>query len=495
MAELIVPVGLRERHRQGLARYLAGGDPIVLDQRIEIVAMRHDGSEFPCELTITRIAQPGDPVFVGYLRDITERHDAEVELRASRARIVAAADDARRRLERDLHDGAQQHLVGLALTLRLARRKLDDTELAAELLDEAIEDLATATGELRELARGLHPAVLTEGGLEPALVSIAKRATVPVTIEHAPEERLDPTVEITAYFVVAEALTNVARYAEAGRAYVSVRRVGASLVVEVRDDGRGGASMEGGSGLRGLAGPGQRARRHAVDRQPGRRGNRAAGGAAMRVVIAEDSLLLRRGAIRLLEDAGFEVVGEAGDADELLRLVRAERPDVAIVDIRMPPTHVDEGLQAARVIRTELPEVGVLMLSQYVEERYVTALLEHGAEGVGYLLKDRVAEIERFTDAIRQVAEGGSVLDPEVVAHMLGGRGNGGPLERLTEREGEVLQLMAEGKTNRAISQQLYMSERAVERHVTGIFTKLDLPVTDQDHRRVLAVLAYVKGA
>jgi DNA-binding NarL/FixJ family response regulator len=215
----------------------------------------------------------------------------------------------------------------------------------------------------------------------------------------------------------------------------------------------------------------------------------------MRVVIAEDSLLLRRGAIRLLEDAGFEVVGEAGDADELLRLVRSERPDVAVVDIRMPPTHVDEGLQAARVVRAELPEVGVLMLSQYVEERYVTALLEHGAQGVGYLLKDRVAEIERFTDAIRQVAEGGSVLDPEVVSHMLGGRGNGGPLERLTEREGEVLQLMAEGKTNRAISQQLYMSERAVERHVTGIFTKLDLPVTDQDHRRVLAVLAYVKGA
>jgi DNA-binding NarL/FixJ family response regulator len=215
----------------------------------------------------------------------------------------------------------------------------------------------------------------------------------------------------------------------------------------------------------------------------------------VRVVIAEDSLLLRRGAIRLFEDAGFEVVGEAGDADELLRIVRETLPDVAVVDIRMPPTHLDEGLQAARVIRAELPGVGVLMLSQYVEERYVSALLEHGAEGVGYLLKDRVAEIDRFTDAIRQVAEGGSVLDPEVVAHMLGGRGNGGPLERLTAREGEVLQLMAEGKTNRAISQLLFMSERGVERHVTGIFTKLDLPVTDQDHRRVLAVLAYVKGA
>lgn len=215
----------------------------------------------------------------------------------------------------------------------------------------------------------------------------------------------------------------------------------------------------------------------------------------MRVVIAEDSLLLRRGTIRLLEDAGFEVVGESGDAEDLLRKVRANKPDAAIIDIRMPPTHVDEGLQAARTIREEMPDVGVLMLSQYVEENYVNALLEHGAAGVGYLLKDRVAEIERFTDAIRQVAEGGSVLDPEVVSHMLGRRGNGGPLERLTERETEVLGLMAEGKTNRAISQQLYMSERAVERHVTAIFTKLELPVTDQDHRRVLAVLAYMKNA
>jgi DNA-binding NarL/FixJ family response regulator len=215
----------------------------------------------------------------------------------------------------------------------------------------------------------------------------------------------------------------------------------------------------------------------------------------VRVVIAEDSLLLRRGTIRLLEDAGFEVVGESGDAEDLLRKVRANKPDAAIIDIRMPPTHVDEGLQAARTIREEMPDVGVLMLSQYVEENYVNALLEHGAAGVGYLLKDRVAEIERFTDAIRQVAEGGSVLDPEVVSHMLGRRGNGGPLERLTERETEVLGLMAEGKTNRAISQQLYMSERAVERHVTAIFTKLELPVTDQDHRRVLAVLAYMKNA
>ena len=197
--------------------------------------------------------------------------------------------------------------------------------------------------------------------------------------------------------------------------------------------------------------------------------------------------------MRLLEDAGFEVVGEAGDGEDLLRKVRAHRPDVAVVDIRMPPRHVDEGLQAARVIRAELPEVGVLMLSQYVEERYVSELLEHGAEGVGYLLKDRVAEVDRFTDAIRQVAGGGSVLDPEVVAHMLGRRAADRPLDALTAREREVLGLMAEGRTNRGISETLFLSERAVERHVTAIFGKLCLCAGDRDHRRVLAVLAYLR--
>jgi DNA-binding NarL/FixJ family response regulator len=213
----------------------------------------------------------------------------------------------------------------------------------------------------------------------------------------------------------------------------------------------------------------------------------------MRVVIAEDSVLLRRGAVRLLEDAGFEVVAEAGDGEDLLRKVRAHRPDVAVVDIRMPPCHADEGLQAARVIRAELPGVGVLMLSQYVEERYVSELLEQGAEGVGYLLKDRVAEVERFTEAIREVAGGGSVLDPEVVAHMLGRREADRPLDVLTGREREVLGLMAEGRTNRGICQTLFLSERAVERHVTAIFGKLCLHATGHDHRRVLAVLAYLR--
>jgi DNA-binding NarL/FixJ family response regulator len=214
----------------------------------------------------------------------------------------------------------------------------------------------------------------------------------------------------------------------------------------------------------------------------------------MRIVIADDSVLLREGAVRLLDDAGFDVVGQAGDGEELLRKVRAHKPDVAVVDIRMPPTHVDEGLKAAKVIREELPGTGVLVLSQYVEERYAVELLANGADGVGYLLKDRIAEIDRFVDAVRRVGEGGSVLDPEVVAHMLGRRERDDPLESLTPREREVLALMAEGRTNRAIASELIVSERAVERHVTSIFGKLDLPAGQQDHRRVLAVLAYLGG-
>jgi PAS domain S-box-containing protein len=256
MADLIVPPSLRDAHRNGLARYLAGGEPVVLNRRMEISAARRDGSEIPVELTITRLAVPGPPVFLGYVRDISDRVRQEEELRASRARIVAAADAARRRIERDLHDGAQQHLVGLALTLRLARAKVEsDSALAAELLDEALEDLTIATAELRELARGIHPAVLVEGGLEPALVGLSGRIQVPVTIEAVPAERMPAAIEATAYFVVAEALTNVVRYASASRAYVRLALEGGWLVVEVRDDGGGGADADagGGSGLRGLA--------------------------------------------------------------------------------------------------------------------------------------------------------------------------------------------------------------------------------------------------
>ncbi|MDQ8046824.1 MAG: response regulator transcription factor [Solirubrobacteraceae bacterium] len=212
----------------------------------------------------------------------------------------------------------------------------------------------------------------------------------------------------------------------------------------------------------------------------------------MRVVVAEDSPLLRAGIVRVLEFADIEVVAEAATADDLLRKVRAHKPDLAIVDIRMPPRGEDDGLVAAETLREELPDVGMLVLSQYVEEHYAQRLLAAGAEGAGYLLKDRVADPDRFIESVRRVAAGGSALDPEVVALMLGRKGGDGPLASLTERETEVLSRMAEGRTNRAISGEMFLSERAVERHVTGIFEKLGLTNTGEDHRRVLAVLTWL---
>ncbi len=214
----------------------------------------------------------------------------------------------------------------------------------------------------------------------------------------------------------------------------------------------------------------------------------------MRVVVAEDSMLLRAGVVALLEAAGFQVVGQAGDAEELLEHVRALRPDVAITDIRMPPTHTDEGLRAARTIRSELPETGVLVLSQYAEESYAVDLLGESAEGVGYLLKDRVADPRGFADAVRQVGQGGSALDPEVVARMLNRHRPASPLETLTPRQRDVLSRMAEGHSNRAVAEQLDVSERAVERDVGTIFSKLGLPTGNEGHRRVLAVLTYLRA-
>jgi DNA-binding NarL/FixJ family response regulator len=216
----------------------------------------------------------------------------------------------------------------------------------------------------------------------------------------------------------------------------------------------------------------------------------------LRAVVAEDCVLLRAGIVRLLEEAGVEVVGQAGDGDELVRKVRAHRPDVAIVDIRMPPGQLDEGLRAARVIRAQHPGVGVLLLSQHVDQCYATELLEHGAEGVGYLLKERVAEVDSFLDAVRRVAGGGAVLDPEVIAHMLGRRRREpGPLERLSERDRDVLAQMAEGASNHAIARRMFLSERAIERHVSAIFDALGLARCRTTHRRVLAVLAHLRAA
>jgi DNA-binding NarL/FixJ family response regulator len=214
----------------------------------------------------------------------------------------------------------------------------------------------------------------------------------------------------------------------------------------------------------------------------------------VRVVIAEDSVLLREGVARILADSGFEVVGQAGTADELMLKVRSYSPDVAIVDIRMPPTHTDEGLQAAHEIREKHPGVGVLVLSQYIEPAYAMELLAESAEGVGYLLKDRISDVQEFSDAVRRVADGGSALDPQIVSQLVGRRRGDDPLGELTPREREVLGLMAEGRSNQGIAERLVVTERAVEKHVTSIFSKLKLPAATADHRRVLAVLVYLKG-
>jgi DNA-binding NarL/FixJ family response regulator len=212
----------------------------------------------------------------------------------------------------------------------------------------------------------------------------------------------------------------------------------------------------------------------------------------MRVVIAEDSVLLRAGLTKLLTDDGFDVVAAVPDADQLLRAVDEHRPDLVVIDVRMPPTHTDEGIRAALVIRRQYPEVAVLVLSQYVEERYATDLLSVQTSAVGYLLKDRVAHVSDFLDALRRVAAGGTALDPEVVAQLLVRRRND-PIDRLTPRELDVLRLMAEGRSNNGIADALRVSHSAVEKYVSSIFAKLDLPAADTDHRRVLAVLKFVR--
>ena len=215
----------------------------------------------------------------------------------------------------------------------------------------------------------------------------------------------------------------------------------------------------------------------------------------MRIVIAEDSVLLREGLIRLLVDAGHEVVGTAGDADEALAVIAEAQPDIVVMDVRMPPTHTDEGLRAAIALRQRWPDVAVLVLSQWVEERYATELIAGSTAGVGYLLKDRVADVRDFVEAVERVGAGGTALDPDVVSQLLATSRHRNPLAALTPREGEVLRLMAEGRSNRAIASVLVVSDGAIEKHVSNIFMKLDLPMADSDHRRVLAVLRYLEAS
>ncbi|GAA2110767.1 response regulator transcription factor [Actinomadura alba] len=215
----------------------------------------------------------------------------------------------------------------------------------------------------------------------------------------------------------------------------------------------------------------------------------------VRVVIAEDSVLLREGLVRLLADEQIETVATVGDGPGLIGIVAEHRPDLAIVDVRMPPSFTDEGLRAALAVREQVPGTPILVLSQYVEERYATDLIGGGAEGVGYLLKERVAEVHEFIDAVRRIAAGGTVIDPEVIGQLLGRRRSGDRMDALTPREREVLGLMAQGRSNGAIARDLVVTEGAVEKHISNIFLKLDLPPAEQNHRRVMAVLAYLGRA
>ena len=214
----------------------------------------------------------------------------------------------------------------------------------------------------------------------------------------------------------------------------------------------------------------------------------------IRIVLADDAVLLREALAAALAASGFEVVGQAADVPELMALVERERPDVAVVDVRMPPTHTTEGLEAAKRIRAEYPAIAILVLSQYVETRYAADLLREDPAGVGYLLKERVTRLTDLADAVRRVADGGSVIDPEVVARLLGRQRRHSPLDELTPRDREILGLMAEGRSNPAIAERLILELKTVEGHVRAIFSKLGLELTIEDHRRVLAVLAYLRG-
>jgi DNA-binding NarL/FixJ family response regulator len=360
----------------------------------------------------------------------------------------------------------------------------------------AHDEAVLALSELREFIRGLHPAVLNDRGLDAALSGLAARAPLPVRLRVDVSRPASPSVEAVAYFIVSEALTNVAKHAQATQAEVTVTRDGDVLRIAVTDDGSGGAApAEGddagaGTGLRPRAARG-RGGRHTDHRQPAGRADRHRRGAAMRIVIAEDSVLLRDGLTRMLTDGGCEVAAAVPDADQLLKAVAGHQPDLAVIDVRMPPTHTDEGIRAALVIRRQYPDVALLVLSQYVEESYATDLLSAATSSVGYLLKDRVAHVADFLEAVRRVAAGGTALDPEVVAQLLVRRRDD-PMSRLTPRELQVLQLMAEGRSNNGIVEMLKVSPSAVEKYVTNIFAKLDLPPTGTDHRRVLAVLKYL---
>ena len=432
-------------------------------------------------------------------------------LEQARTQTIDASAATLRRIERDLHDGTQAQLVALAMRLGMAKEKLEgdpehvDLERVRELVDAAHRGAKEAISELRDIARGIHPPAL-DIGLEGALATLAARSAVPTELSVNLSTRPTPAIEAIAYFCVAELLANVAQHAprltglgllctagDLAAPRRARRRHGRGAV----DDGRIFVERTGRSDRPGPCGrwatpPRQPARwPYGRDRRPP---PRLVTSASLRVAIAEDSAILRDGLVQLLVDRGFTVTGAVGDPAALRSSVAQHPPDVAVIDIRMPPTFTDEGLRLALELRAHHEGLGILLFSQYIETRYAADLLADDAAGIGYLLKDRVADVSDFVEALERVAVGGTALDPEVVTQLLGATRRADSLSVLTAREREVLSLMAEGRSNAAIANALVVSEGAVEKHVANIFAKLDLPVSEKDHRRVLAVLRFLES-
>ena len=459
--------------------------------------------------------------------ELTAAHARVDTLSTQRDDILDAVAVERRRIERNLHDGVQQQLVAIGLDLGMAEQQLErDPDRARELITNARDKVRGSIGELRQLGRGLHPSVLADRGIDAALSAVVSGAPIPIAVDVDDDLDLPTDVAETVYFVVNEAIANVLKHANARSASVRVDRVAANVRTSIHDDGTGGVDPTRGSGIAGI-----RARVHAVDgtltissppggptlivaeiprtppsrcSPPHRRtehpmsdpttSSQTTDDRPLRTVVADDSVLLRDGIVRLLGDSGFDVVAAVGDADALLDAVTEHEPDLCVVDVRMPPTHTDEGLRAAIEIRRRAPSTAVLVLSQYVEEHYAGELLTGDVSGVGYLLKDRVIDVDDFLAALRRVADGGSAVDAEVVSQILGRSQRTSELEHLTPREREVLELMAEGLSNGAIANRLVVSAGAVEKHISNVFSKLGLQPEDGANRRVMAVLTYLRA-
>ena len=418
-----------------------------------------------------------------------------------KAAAVSAEATALRRLERDIHDGPQQRLVRLAMDLSRARQQLDtDPEALRDTLDEALGQTRETLDELRALSRGIAPPVLADRGLPSALAALAGRCTVPVELAVDPElgtpaGRLDPAVENTAYFAVAEALTNVAKHSGAANCWVTVANGPGRLArADRRRRGRRRARRQG--PRPGRAGrPGPRHRRRARRGQPGRRADRDQGGVAvLRVVVADDSVLLREGLVRLLTENGHDVVAAVGDGAVAGQAVEQHRPDVSVVDVRMPPSHTDEGLRAAVEARQLVPGTPVLVLSQYVEVSYADDLLPTGAGGDRLPAQGPGRGRRRVP---RRAGPGGRRRHGARPGG--GGPAAGAPPPRRPAAGADPARAggaRADGRgpLQRDIARTLVVTDGAVEKHVRNIFTKLTLPPDVEQHRRVLAVLAYLSG-